>query len=697
MTNAISILTVEGKTIVNTANLPTQAAGKAVHIKAVHAGKYLLVADQHQTAPQQIVVKRVGKDLLIFTQQGDETPEVVIDGFYDNQGELVGMSSDGSYHTYVESNSNREAFLMLTDGGSDTLVMSSQQATGLSGLAVANSGISNTALAFGIAGGALAAIGALVAAGGGGSGGGSKNDQPQQQPVSGDAGAIPAPQPTVPYNNVAIDDRGDVLAPIASGSLTNDNQPLLSGKGTPGSNVRVYDNGQLIGSAVVDDNGQWQFKPATALSDASHELSFSEVNSDGVESAQSAPIRFDIDTQPPAAPADVTITDGNGQDLSAGGLSDANPLHFAGTGEPGDTALIYDGDKVIGSAVVGADGQWSADITLPGDGDHSLSVGFTDPAGNSGATTKPVIVDYDITPPAVPADVAIVDDKGSDLSQGGATNTNPLHLGGTGEPGDTAIIYDGDKPVGSAIVGADGKWSADITLPDQGEHAIGVGMKDPAGNESNKSTPVIVDFDTVAPDAPVVGDLKDGNGADLSAGGLTNNGSVEMSGSDGTEGDIVKLYDGDKLIGSTTVGADGSWSIPADISGDDEHSLSASFTDPAGNESPKSTPVIVDLDTTPPNAPVIGDVTDGNGADLSTGGLTNNGSVEMSGSGGTEGDIVKLYDGTTLIGSTTVGADGSWTIPADISGDDEHSLSASFTDPAGNESPKSTPVIVDLD
>ncbi|MEB5974917.1 Ig-like domain-containing protein, partial [Pantoea dispersa] len=553
MSKTISILTIEGKNITHTATLSNMAKGAAVHLRAIRGGKYLLVADDNQPAPQHIKVKRVGKDLFIFTQDGDETPEVIIDGFYDAQGELAGMSADGSYHTYVDSGSDRDAFLMLDDGSSDTLMLGSQSTSDLSGLTAANGDNGNTALAFGIAGGALAAIGALLAAaGGGGGGGGSKDDSGAQQ-QSGNAGAIAAPAPAVPYDNTAIDDRTSANAPITAGSLTNDNQPLLSGKGTPGSTVRVYDNGQLIGSAQVGNDGQWQFKPSNPLSDAHHDISFSEVNPDGIESAQSEPIRLDIDTQPPAIPVGVTIVDGNGQDLSAGGTSDANPLHVGGTGQPGDTALIYDGDKIIGSAVVSADGQWSADISLPGDGDHSLSVGLTDPAGNVGATTAPIIVDYDITPPPVPADVVIADGKGSDLSSGGATNTNPLHLGGTGDPGDTALIYDGTTLIGSTIVDAGGNWSADITLPSEGEHAIGVGMKDPAGNESGISTPVIIDFDTTPPDAPDAGHLTDGHGTDLSAGGLTSDGSLEMSGAGGTAGDIVKLYDGTTLIGSTVV------------------------------------------------------------------------------------------------------------------------------------------------
>ncbi|WP_343551207.1 Ig-like domain-containing protein, partial [Pantoea sp.] len=419
----------------------------------------------------------------------------------------------------------------------------------------------------------------------------------------------------------------------------------------------------------------------------------------GNESPKSTPVIVDLDTTAPDAPVIGDLKDGNGADLSAGGLTNNGSVEMSGTGgTEGDIVKLYDGTTLIGSTTVGADGSWTIPADISGDDEHSLSASFTDPAGNESPKSTPVIIDLDTTAPDAPLIGDLKDGNGVDLSTGGLTNNGSVEMSGTGgTEGDIVKLYDGTTLIGSTTVGADGSWSIPADISGDDEHCLSASFTDPAGNESPKSTPVIVDLDTTAPDAPVIGDLKDGNGADLSAGGLTNNGSVEMSGTGGTEGDIVKLYDGSTLIGSTTVGADGSWTIPADISGDDEHSLSASFTDPAGNESPKSTPVIVDLDTTAPDAPVIGDLKDGNGADLSAGGLTNNGSVEMSGTGGTEGDIVKLYDGTTLIGSTTVGADGSWSIPADISGDVEHSLSASFTDPAGNESLKSTPVLVDLD
>lgn len=123
MNSPLHLLVVDGKTITKTASLPQAAKGQPVHIKAIDGGKYLLSSGENQTAPDHIVVKRVGKDLQVFTQDGDDTPEIIIDGFYDHQGELSGMTADGTYHTYVnQDGSDRDAFLLLDDSGASTLI-----------------------------------------------------------------------------------------------------------------------------------------------------------------------------------------------------------------------------------------------------------------------------------------------------------------------------------------------------------------------------------------------------------------------------------------------------------------------------------------------------------------------------------------------------------------------------------------------
>ena len=372
-------------------------------------------------------------------------------------------------------------------------------------------------------------------------------------------------------------------------------------------------------------------------------------------------------------------------------------LEMSGTGaNPGDVVKLYDGDDLIGSAVVDAGGNWTVPGAISGDGPHPISASLTDPVGNESAKSTPIAVDLDTVAPAAPTIDDLADSHGLDLSTGGLTNDGSLDMSGSGAtPGDVVKLYDGDTLIGSAIVDAGGNWTVPGAISGDGPHDLSASITDPAGNESARSAPITVDLDTTAPDAPAPS-LADGNGLDLTAGGLTNSGDMDMSGNGATPGDVVKLYDGDTLIGSAVVDDSGNWTIPGAISGDGPHDLSASITDPAGNESARSAPITVDLDTTAPDAPTP-TLEDGNGLDLTAGGLTNNGDMDMSGNGATPGDVVKLYDGDTLIGSAVVDDSGNWTVPGAISGDGPHDLSASITDPAGNESARSAPITVDLD
>ncbi len=676
MNSALNLLVVDGKKIINTATVPAGEKSQPVHIKAIDGAKYLLSSGDNQAAPEHMVVKRVGQDLQIFTADGDTTPSLIVDGFYQHQGELSGMAADGTYHTYVnQDGSDRDAFLLLDDNGTSTLILG-DATSGLEGLAV-DSGLSTAVIAVGALA-ALAALAGVVM---------SRNNHPGDHNVT----------PAAPTGSEATDNVGTVQGKIVSGSVTDDTRPVLTGTAAPNSVIRIYDNGVLIGSARAAEDGSWQFQPAHALSEGSHSLTSSAAYGK-FESAQSAPIGFTVDTTPPDVPHPGSLTDGNGKDLTTGGLTNNGNLNMSGRGVPGDVVKVWEGDTLIGSGVVGADGNWSVPVVIDGDREHDLSASFTDPAGNESAKSAPIAVDLDTTPPGIPDVGDLTDGNGQDLSTGGLTNNGELVMAGSGAvPGDTVKIWDGETVIGSGIVGPDGNWSVPVVVDGDGEHDLSASFNDPAGNEGAKSAPIAVDLDTTPPEAPTAGELSDGNGQDLSAGGLTNSGEMNMSGTGGTAGDVVSLYDGDTLIGTAVVQPDGSWTLPAEISGDRTHDLSTSYTDPAGNESARSAPIAVDLDTTPPDAPAAGELTDGNSQDLSHGGLTNSGEMNMSGSGGVAGDTVNLYDGDTLIGTATVGADGNWSIPAEISGDRAHDLSTSYTDPAGNEGARSAPIVVDLD
>ena len=656
-TSKINLLVIDGDNIVRIAELPVQAEGAPVRVKSLKGGKFLLVRGTNEPAPENIVVKRDGDDLMIFTQEEDDTAEIIIEDFYTQQGMLYGMAQDGSYHRYESSDSDKEAFLLLKEGGNDALHLS-QSGT------LALTDVTSSELSHGMmAAGAVAAVGLLtgiVAALNGGS-------SSQNTPV-----------PAVPSDIQATDNVGIITGALVPGVSTDDALPVLNGSGTPGSLIQVYDNGRLVGSATVNFEGKWYWQPEVALPEGKHDFQFAAL-ARGKQSAKSPSLNFTVDLTPPDKPVNISITDGNDKDLSAGGVTNTNPLQLSGKGEPGDTVLLYDGDKLTGSTVVDASGNWRAEITLPSEGDHNLQVGFRDPAGNVGAKSDPVTVDYDITPPDAPGAIEITDDNARDLSAGGVTNTNPLHLSGKGEPGDTVLLYDGDKLTGSTVVDASGNWRAEITLPSEGDHNLQVGFRDPAGNVGAKSDPIVVDYDITSPDAPVPDVLKNSVGKDLILQGLSNDDHVNMAGKNGAAGDIVKLYDGNTLIGSSIVNAEGSWSVSGDlIGGDGNHNLNATFTDPAGNESERSAPVTVDLDTVA-EAPLFS-LTD------NTPTLTGSvGSVEPHA-------LVTIYNGTAPVASFSANADGSWTWhPSPVLSEGNYQFTAKQTDAAGNTSAASPP------
>ncbi|EBZ7177030.1 hypothetical protein EFQ10_25395, partial [Salmonella enterica subsp. enterica serovar Heidelberg] len=59
---------------------------------------------------------------------------------------------------------------------------------------------------------------------------------------------------------------------IDTNQITQESQPRLSGSGTAGDTIILYDNGNAIGQALVGTDGRWQFTPPAALGDGDHLL-----------------------------------------------------------------------------------------------------------------------------------------------------------------------------------------------------------------------------------------------------------------------------------------------------------------------------------------------------------------------------------------------------------------------------------------
>ncbi|WP_277967209.1 Ig-like domain-containing protein [Pantoea trifolii] len=680
MSSPVNVIVVEGKNITRSAELPVQSGAAPVRIQAAKGAKYLFTAGKDGAVEQHVIVRRSGKNLQVFLDGDDDQPELIIENYYDHPGELAGMGSDGQYHTFISEGTDHDAFMLLNDGGTAPLMSGSATTVGLSGLSLAAGGLSTGWLIAGAVGGLLALGGIAAAAGGGGGGGG--DDTPPAP--------APAPAPVSLADLAITDATGSQTGTITDGGVTDDARPVFSGSGTPGNTVRVYDNGQLVGSAHVGDDGRWQWQPEASLAAGSHDFSFAEMNRDGVEGDRSDSIGFELDLTAPARVSDLTLTDDAGASrgpvMPGDTINDSTPT-FAGKAEPGATVEIRDNGELIGTALVAADGSWSfTPSPALASGEHHFSVIVVDPAGNKGLPVNlgPVMIDDTLID--TPAFSQVLDGNGNPLQSGDASNASPLQLGGSGTPGDTVTVTVDGQPVGTVIIGADGHWQYELPLSEEGAFDIGFIVTTPDGENVGQSDDFRFEFDTTAPDAPSMDGVSvtDADGNPLEAGDETRARSPLFSGT-AEPGDIVRLYDGDTLVGSALAGADGRWDITVPPLNEGSHQFRTETEDRAGNVSDRSDSFELIVDITPPDAAADVAVTDGNGNLVGNGDALNSGELIFSGTA-LQGETVYLWDGDVLVGTLTLTADGQWQIPVEMTEEREYHFRTEVRDPAGNSS-----------
>lgn len=131
---------------------------------------------------------------------------------------------------------------------------------------------------------------------------------------------------------------------IDTNQITRESQPRLSGSGTAGDTIILYDNGNAIGQALVGTDGRWQFTPPAALGDGDHLLTARANDPAGNESPESISFTLRIDTRAPDAPQIVSaaITGGEGEVLLANGsITNQRMPTLSGTGEPGTIITLY--------------------------------------------------------------------------------------------------------------------------------------------------------------------------------------------------------------------------------------------------------------------------------------------------------------------------------------------------------------------
>ncbi|WP_044865905.1 Ig-like domain-containing protein [Enterobacter ludwigii] len=701
----VNIAVVDKNTIVKADVLRSEKIGSAVKIKAIPNAKYILAEGENGVAPENITLKRVGKDLFIMLEGTDEDqPQLIIEDYFDNPGELVGKGEDGQWHEYIatDGDDDHEAAFLL-DGESSAQALGAGAIASLDGLAVAGTAFSPALLALG----ALAAIGAAIGIGSiirhnrGGNDGGDNGD------------VIPPPPtgPGKPTIGEVEDDVGPITGPIHNGDATDDAQPVFRGGGAnPGDTVELIVDDEVVGTAIVGEDGNWEVTPEKPLPEGEHEAVVVITDPEGNASEPSDPIDFVVDLTPPEKPVIGEVEDDVGPvvgPINDGDTTDdALPVFRGENGTPGDTVELIIDDKVVGTAVVGADGKWAVTPENPlAEGQHEAVVVITDPAGNASEPSDPIGFIVDLTAPAKPVIGDVEDDVGpitGPINNGDITDdTQPVFSGGGAVPGETVELIIDDEVVGTAIVGEDGNWEVTPEKPlPEGKHEAVVVITDPAGNASEPSDPIDFVVDLTPPEKPVIGEVEDDVGpvvGPINDGDTTDDTLPVFRGENGTPGDTVELIIDDKVVGTAVVGADGKWAVtPENPLAEGQHNAVVVITDPAGNASEPSDPIGFIVDLTAPEKPVIGDVEDDVGpitGPINDGDVTDDTQPVFSGGGAVPGETVELIIDDEVVGTAIVGEDGNWEVtPEKPLPEGEHEAVVVITDPAGNASEPSDPI-----
>ncbi|WP_454903847.1 Ig-like domain-containing protein [Variovorax gossypii] len=506
-----------------------------------------------------------------------------------------------------------------------------------------------------------------------------------------------------------LDDVGAMTGPLAAGAQTDDSKPEYAGKADPNqvASVNVYDNGMLIGGAAVRADGSWRFTPGQPLAQGPHSFTARPVDAAGNIGASTLASTFTLLGDAPPAPAITGVSDDKGS-LAKDASTNDTTLTLGGTAKADTVVTVYANDVAVGSTSVATNGTWSVTTSpLSGDGVKNLRAVAVDGAGQASPSTGLYPVMLDTTAPATPAVVVVTDGQGllkGPIAAGGTTDdASPTFSGNGLKAGDTVKVYDGDTLIASLTAANDGAWSMTPGKPlGEGAHSIKHTITDAAGNTSAASAPLAFTVDTS--DVVVsIGHAEDNQGSiktDLASGSRTDDITPTLVGKT-TAGALVTVTDGANgpVLGSTTADAGGNWRLVLPAQNEGRHEYKATAVNAAGKKGEAA--IELTIDTTAPGSPKITGVGDDVGlvqGPLANGGFTDDTTPTLGGSGATAGDVIKVYDNGSFLGSTTVKADGSWSFtPTTPLTEGAHKLITTATDPVGNESPQSGVFTVNVD
>ena len=313
----------------------------------------------------------------------------------------------------------------------------------------------------------------------------------------------------------------------------------------------------------------------------------------------------------------------------------------------------------------------------------------------------------DTDPPAAPStpDLDAGSDTGESDSDDLTEDTTPT-LTGTAEAGSTVrILVDGqEKGSGTATGGSYSITTSELPI---GSHAVTATATDAAGNHSAASDPLTIGIlspppppDTDPPAAPSTPDLDAGSDTgESNSDDLTDDTAPTFSGAAEQDSTVRILVDGEEN-GSGPATA-GNYSVTTSELAVGAHTITATATDAAGNTSPASEPLTIEVlappppDTDPPAAPSAPDLDAASDTgDSDSDDLTEDTTPTFTGTAEDGSTVRILADGEENGSGPATG--GNYSITTSELAVGAHTITATATDAAGNTSTASDSLTIGI-
>jgi hypothetical protein len=402
----------------------------------------------------------------------------------------------------------------------------------------------------------------------------------------------------------------DLIAANDSGAsdvdnTTNVNRPAFTIAATPaGYTTQLLVDGVVVAATVTTANGVTQLVPTTALTDGPHAISVAFTDAGGVRAPVSPVLNIIIDTvAPTAAPSPITLDPASdtGTSNSDAVTADSTPSYRVPAPRAGEALRMFVDGALVAATYDAASGTLTP-VTPLSVGVHQISFATVDTAGNQGPLTAalPLTVVALAAAPAAAPDMTAATDLGFSSTDNITSNNKPSFAVAAPPSGSAVVLLVDGIAVAATYDAAAGTLTPTTALSN-GPHTITSAFTNPNGDPGVPSPSLAITINSGPIAAPTSAKIATTSDSGTLGDSRTNDQTPDISGTGIAGQRITVVMPGTGETLTTTVGADGTWTVTPTqpLANGTNANATVTATDVAGNVSPASNVAII-IDTTGP-------------------------------------------------------------------------------------------------